>query len=127
MGWRDVLGYTSECDTQNTQNTQNPDPNPSFGGSGGFGERDSMSTPAPVTTTAEALTQAARAADLDPATVEALLSPEDRADLDAGLLTADELRAYAQSVSDRWARGWVLPDEHDIAEAWLRQETERKP
>lgn len=64
-----------------------------------------------------ALNQAAEAANLAPDTLVALLSPEDHADLDAGLLTSDELAAYARSVSARWARGHVLADEAELAAA----------
>ena len=61
--------------------------------------------------------EAARAADLHPETLVALLSDDDRADLDAGLLTSDELAAYARSVSARWARGYVLADEAELVTA----------
>lgn len=73
---------------------------------------------------AGALADASRAADLDPATLVAMLSAEDYADLDADLLTAEELTAYAKSVSGRWASGWVLPDERELAEA---ERTRRNP
>lgn len=119
MGWRDVLGYTSESDTQNSQNPQNPGPTLNFGDIGNFGERDSMSTP--TTARDKVLEQAAQATDLDPKTLEALLSAEDREDLDAGLMTYAELRGYAQSVSRRCAHGWILPDERDLHNSEIQQ------
>ncbi|WP_231369376.1 hypothetical protein [Thioalkalivibrio sp. AKL19] len=60
------------------------------------------------------LVEAARAADLHPDTLAALLSDEDRADLDAGALSRAELVAFARSVAARWARGYVLPDEVEL-------------
>ena len=115
MGWREVLGYTSESDTQYPQNTQNPEPPPSFGDIGDIGERDSMST----------IQRAAEAADMQPETLAALLSDEDWEDLDAGALTHDELEAFARSVAARWLAGAILPDERELANDWLRQTTER--
>lgn len=73
--------------------------------------------PSAKTSHPEAIQRAADAAGLDPATLAALLSPEDRADLDAGLLTAAELTAYAESVAARWRDGWVLDDERELAAA----------
>ncbi|WP_019570284.1 hypothetical protein [Thioalkalivibrio sp. ALE11] len=61
---------------------------------------------------------------MDPATLAAMLSPEDHADLDAGLLTSDELAAYARSVVGRWRDGWILDDERELANTWLREASE---
>ncbi|WP_018878952.1 hypothetical protein [Thioalkalivibrio sp. ALE9] len=48
---------------------------------------------------------------LRPDLLEALLSPDDRQDLEAGLMTLEELRAYAWSVDRRWLKGAILHDE----------------
>ena len=73
--------------------------------------------PSAKTSHPEAIQRAAEAADMQPDTLVALLSPEDHADLDAGLLTPGELAAYARSVSARWTRGYVLADEAELVTA----------
>ncbi|MGM0553281.1 MAG: hypothetical protein ACQETK_05690 [Pseudomonadota bacterium] len=60
------------------------------------------------------LAEAALAAGLHTDTLEALLSPEDREDLAAGMLKSEELGAYASRVVGRWKAGAVLPDERRL-------------
>ncbi|WP_155988205.1 MULTISPECIES: hypothetical protein [unclassified Thioalkalivibrio] len=59
----------------------------------------------------ESVKLAAGAVGIDPAILWSLLSPEDHMDLAAGLLTFEELLAYARSVVSRWKAGALLPDE----------------
>lgn len=68
------------------------------------------------------LADAARAADMQPETLAALLSPEDHMDIAVGTLECEELAAFARSVVGRWKAGAILPDERVLYRQFISYE-----